>query len=291
LSEPVPVRQTGATTRCDWSPDGQYLAYCERRPDKSHVIYIRTLSTGRERMLADNLPDIRWLRWSLEGRSVLIDGARRADSQGVVFGIDAQTGERSELVRSETEVLLRPEMSPDGRTLFFDRVDPKSGTMRLTARDLETGREKELFQTESPAQISGADLSPDGRRFVLSVLPSRTRSQGPVLKILSTAGGQARELIHFDASERLRAVGVTWMPDSQNVIFWKWFQGDRELELWRVSAEGGTPEKLWIPKDRGIGPGHMRIHPDGQRVAFQGRSTTRGVWVLENFLPATVAGD
>jgi Tol biopolymer transport system component len=290
LSEPLPVRQTGATSCHDWSPDGQYLAYCERRPDGSQVIHIRTLSTGQEQVLADSLPDIRWLCWSLDGRSILMDGAQRGDSQGVIFSVDAQTGERSDLLRSETDVLIRPEMSPDGRTLFFDRVDPESGDMRLVARDLQSGREKELFRTESPALISGAALSPDGRRFVLSVLPSGFGAEGPVLKIVSAAGGQATELLQFNRSERLRAVGVTWMPDSQNVIFWKWFQGDRELELWRVSAEGGTPEKLWVPKNQGIGPGHMRVHPDGQRVAFQGRSTARAVWVMENFLPTTVAG-
>jgi len=105
------------------------------------------------------------------------------------------------------------------------------------------------------------------------------------LKTISTAGGQPKELLQLDKSEKLRAVGVTWMPDSQNVLFWKWFQGDRELELWRISAEGGDPRKLWSRKVLG----HMRVHPDGQRVAFYDRSTTRGVWVMENFLPTVVS--
>ena len=286
LSEPMPVRQTGATACHDWSPDGQDLAYCERRPDKSEVIYIRTLATGRERTLADNLPHIRWLRWSLDGRSILIDGARRSDSQGVIFKIDVQTGERTDLVRSETEGLIRPEMSPDGKTLYFDRNDPKARTMRLMARDLESGREKELFRTEPPARISGSALSPDGRQFVLSIMPGRAAPEGPVLKTLSTAGGQPKELIRFNISERLRAVGVTWMPDSRNVIFWKWFQGFKDLELWRIPTEGGEPRRLWLRKALG----RMRIHPDGQHVAFYDRSTTRGVWVMENFLPESTAG-
>jgi len=284
LSEPMPVRQTGATTCHDWSPDGRYLAYCERRPDKSQIVYIRTLATGRERTLADNLPNIRWLRWSLDGRSILIDGARRRDSQGVIFKIDVQTGERTDLVRSETEVLLRPEMSPDGKTLYFDRNDPKSRTMRLMARDLESGREKELFRTEPPARISGSALSPDGRQFVLSIMPGRAGPGGPVLKTLSTAGGQPRELIQFNISEKLRAVGVTWMPDNRNVIFWKWFRGFGDLELWRISTQGGEPRKLWSWKALG----HTRIHPDGQHIAFYDRSTTRGVWVMENFLPQEI---
>jgi len=285
VSEPAPVRQTGATTSHDWSPDGQYLAYCERRPDGSRVIHIRTLATGRERTLADNIPYIRWLRWSLDGRSILIDGARRGDSQGVIFTIDVQTGKRSELVRSETEVLIRPEMSPDGRTLYYVRNDPKSRTMRLMARDLEGASEKELLRIDPPARLTGSALSSDGQRLILSIVPNRTGTDGPVLKILYVAGGEPRELIQFDKSEKLRAVGVTWMPDSQNVLFWKWFQGFRDLELWRISAEGGEPRRLCSRKTFG----HMRVHPDGQRVAFNDRSTTRELWVMENFLPKAVA--
>jgi len=281
LSEPVPVRQTGATDCHDWSPDGKYLAYCERRADESRIIHIRTLATGRDRTLADQLPYIRWLRWSLDGGSILIDGATRGDSQGVISKIDVRTGGHSDLVRSETEVLIRPEMSPDGKTLYFDRVDPKSNTTRLMARDLKSGREKELFRVESPARLTGSALSPDGQQFVLSIMPSRSGPEGPVLKILSTSGGPARDLIQFKVSEKLRAVGVTWMPDNQNVIFWKWLEGFKDLELWRISAEGGGPRRLWSRSTRG----QMRIHPDGQHVAFDDRSTTRSIWVMENFLP------
>ncbi len=285
LSEPVPVRQTGATACHDWSPDGRYLAYCERRSDESQAIHIRTLATGRERTLANNLPYIRWLRWSPDMRSFLIDGYKRGDSQGVIFKIDAQTGELSDIVRSTTEVLIRPEMSPDGKKLFYGCGDPDSKTGRLIARDVESGREKELFRIVPPVRLTGSALSPDGQWFVLSIISSATRPAVPLLKILSTAGEELRDLIQFDKSEKLRAVGVTWMPDSKNVLFWKWFQGDKELELWRISAEGGEPRKLCSRKAFG----HMRVHPDGQRVAFYDRSTTRGVWVMENFLPATVA--
>ena len=287
LSEPAPVRQSGATTSHDWSPDGLYLAYCTGRPDESQAVHIRTLATGRERTLSNNLPYIRWLRWSLDGRSILIDGYRRGDVQGVLFKIDVQTGQRSDIVRSTTEVLVRPEVSPDGKTLFYDRSnDPKSKTLRLIARDLESGREKELFRVVPPAQLTNRALSPDGQRFVLSIVPEATRPLAPVLKILSVAGGEPRELIQFGKSENLRAVGVTWTPDSRNVLFCKWrFPADKELELWRISAEGGEPRRLCSRKAFG----HMRVHPDGQRVAFCDRSTTRGLWVIENFLPKAVA--
>jgi Tol biopolymer transport system component len=177
-------------------------------------------------------------------------------------------------------------MSPDGKTLFYDRADPSLENCRLVARDIQTGREKELFRSVPPARLTDSALSPDGQRFVLSIVPDPTRPLAPVLKILSVAGGELRELIQFDKSEKLRAVGVTWTPDSRNVLFWKWcFPADKELELWRISAEGGESRRLCSRKAFG----HMRVHPDGQRVAFYDRSTTRELWVMENFLPKAVA--
>ncbi|KPK34804.1 MAG: hypothetical protein AMJ65_17905, partial [Phycisphaerae bacterium SG8_4] len=289
LSEPMPVRQSGATGCHDWSPDGQYLAYCERHSDESQAVHIRTLSTGRERTLSGNLPNIRWLRWSPDMRSILTDGYKRGDSQGAISKIDVKTGERSDIVRSKTDVLLRPEMSPDGKTLFYERSsDPMSKTSRLIARHLESGREKELVRVVPPARLTNRALSPDGQRFVLSIVPDPTRPLAPVLKILPVAGGEPEELIQFDKSENLRAVGVAWTPDSRNVLFWKWcFPADKELELWRISAGGGEPRRLCSRKAFG----HLRVHPDGQRVAFHDRSTTRGLWVMENFLPTMVASE
>ena len=119
-------------------------------------------------------------------------------------------------------------------------------------------------------------------------MPDPTRPLAPVLKILPAAGGEAGELIQFDKSENLRAVGVTWTPDSRKVLFWKWcFPADKELELWRISAEGGEPRKLCSRKAFG----HMRVHPDGEHVAFNDRSTTRAMWVMENFLPESTVGE
>jgi beta-lactamase regulating signal transducer with metallopeptidase domain/Tol biopolymer transport system component len=286
LSEATPVRQTGATICHDWSPDGLYLAYCTQRANEPQVIYIRTLATGEERMLASDLPHFGNLRWSLDGQFVLVsrfDG----DAPQIACKIDVQTGERTTLVSSETERLRLAELSRDGKSLFYIRDDPNTKTSRLVARDLENGREEDLFRAVPPVQGIISALSPDGQRFVLSTAERRPPSRVPVLQILPVAGGEPRELIRFDESEKLRAIGVTWMPDGRDVLFWKWFQGRKDLELWKISAAGGDPQKLWSRKSLG----HLRVHPDGERVAFNDRSTKRGVWVIENFLPTTaVAG-
>ncbi len=296
LSEPMPVRQTRATTCHDWSPDGQYLAYCTRSPDKSQIIHLRTLATGQERTLANNLPYFRYLRWSLDGQSILVTRFV-GDPHEVICKIDVKTGERADLVRSETEVLLRPELSPDGKTLFYIRGDPVSKIASLVARDLKSGREKDLFRVVPPTRFGVGGLfalSPDGQRLVLSTgMRSRPRTTYPVapaLKIVSAAGGETRELLQFE-EERMFLSGVAWTPDSKDVLFAKMFFGGgksgKEGELWRISAAGGEPRKLWVWKKQQFG--RVRVHPDGRRIAFHSGSTPSELWLMENFLPTGVS--
>ena len=56
---------------------------------------------------------------------------------------------------------------------------------------------------------------------------------------------------------------------------------------WVVNATGGTPR----PVDLEIGPGHgsMRMHPDGQRVAYNTGRNGFELWRLDNFLPSAPA--
>jgi len=137
-------------------------------------------------------------------------------------------------------------------------------------------------------------LSPDGQRLVLSTglrsQPRATYPAAPALKIVSAAGGEPRELLQFE-EERMFLSGVAWTPDSQDVLFAKMFfgggKGGKEGELWRISATGGEPRRLWVWKKQQFG--RVRVHPDGRRIAFHSGSTSSELWVMENFLPTAVA--
>jgi Tol biopolymer transport system component len=62
---------------------------------------------------------------------------------------------------------------------------------------------------------------------------------------------------------------------------------DDELQLWRVPAEGGEPERLGVTLE-GLFPYGLSISPDGRRIAFTAGSLSGvydPIWALENFLP------
>ena len=67
---------------------------------------------------------------------------------------------------------------------------------------------------------------------------------------------------------------MAWTPDSRHVLFVKFKQGESDMlsELWRISAEGGQPERVdEFPSALGYQVEHLRVHPDGRQIAFQTR--------------------
>jgi len=56
---------------------------------------------------------------------------------------------------------------------------------------------------------------------------------------------------------------------------------DGRVYYWRVSADGGQPQKV-----RMDGLAFPSVHPDGRHIAFTaGKSEGSEVWVMQNFLP------
>lgn len=270
LSVPQPL-QHGLYGRPSWSPDGQYLAYCVRRTPDPSSIHIRSLATGEERVLDPNLATIAWLIWSPDGRSLLatVGGVYGPDAKGLmrsIYQIDVETGTTNLLLRTEAQGPRRPQLSPDGRSLAYEVRDA------VLVRDLKTGREKRIFEFLSPpSYLNCWDLSPDGKRLVISGAGHTSPSQ---LKIISFEGAQLKELL----PEKWDEVGeVAWAPDGKSVLF------TVGGELWQISAEGGQPRKLFTNKFGWWAS--LRVHPDGRHIAFHAYYAVRELWVMENFLP------
>ena len=51
-------------------------------------------------------------------------------------------------------------------------------------------------------------------------------------------------------------------------------------ELWRVTPEGGEPQKL-LEMD---GLSDISVHPDGRHIAFTSGRIQMEIWAMENFL-------
>ncbi|MHC4233802.1 MAG: hypothetical protein ACYSUQ_01680, partial [Planctomycetota bacterium] len=126
----------------EWSPDGQYLAYAWHQWPFPSTLGIRAVQTGEERRLPLTIQwagDSFGLRWSPDGRSLLVQGRDLKDRRGI-YQIDVQTGAATPIVQG---CCVRwPTWSPDGNVVYVS-WEGSGDTMRVVARDLETGDERE----------------------------------------------------------------------------------------------------------------------------------------------------
>ncbi len=109
-----------------------------------------------------------------------------------------------------------------------------------------------------------------------------------VIELIPVAGGEPHEILSVEKPEYiyggLHRKVLAWTPDGRYLLFGKARSGDEDqtVELWRIPVEGGEPRNLGLamPNLR-----DLRIHPDGQRIAFTAGKFDAEVWVMEDFLP------
>jgi Tol biopolymer transport system component len=102
--------------------------------------------------------------------------------------------------------------------------------------------------------------------------------------VVPLAGGESRELLRLKKSEGF-PWDLAWTRDGGHIVFGKASTNlnHQKVELWKISILGGEPQKLDLSMDA---LQFVRIHPDGQRIAFDAGGYSNEIWVMENFLPA-----
>ena len=147
-------------------------------------------------------------------------------------------------------------------------------------RDLETGREEELYQS---LDISNVALPSDGEQLALW---TETGAGVLTLQIVPVAGGEPRELIR--SGRGVYTATLAWTPDGRHLLLAK-RNADPETqfpqELWRIATGGGEPESLGLKAEGGIR--QVRVHPDGRRIVFTSGQPVRELLAAENFLAGT----
>ena len=152
--------------------------------------------------------------------------------------------------------------------------------MKVLALDLSSG-DKRVVLSDGHLR-SWFALSPDGEH-VAFLVDNETNSR---VLIVSAKGGEAH-ILHETKPGSLEPWGFTWSPDGRHVLFVERADAKSRNELWRVSVQGGQPERLGLAAD---GLHVPRVNPDGTRITYSsGSFDSYEIWVLENFLPARVS--
>ena len=277
----LPSRFAGANRNPEWSPDGRYLAYLSRVGTENYgqehrAVTVRDLASGRETAHSPRLTFIERLRWSPDGRSLLLSGGDAQGRSGL-FVMDLGTGEAQQAVVERTGDFrgLEGDWSADGSRIFFAR---RTGADRFTIQShaLASGRREEIYHP------------PAGRAVIRSLRRARATDRlAFVLSAGSDDGTRSVQVLDVGKSRPIPVLrsqygeisGVEWCGDDQKLLVSA--ESGSGSSLWVVSADGAEPTPLEAPWKR---PGPVSIAPDGAMLAFSHEETKEEVWSLE--LPA-----
>lgn len=294
----LPIKHLGKSTHSpDYSPDGQYLACVSVRGPAGNVrfvICVRSLETGKER---EFYPKYNFynLKWSPDNRFLLAIASDKEDRTGhdILATIDVETGEVTQIFRCEkdrTKHFVRTAAwSHDGKAIYYVFNEQDKKLSRLLARDIDTGREKELYRAPDWAERFMISRSPDGKWLSLINYKGNEQNKRNI-KIIPSSGGEIRDLYSFEAVANW-PTRTAWSSDGKYILFAQSSPENdpavvgNKSDLWRISIDGGDPQNLGLTMYRFF---HLSIHPDGKHLAFSSLGPEQvepELWVMENFLP------
>ncbi len=263
----------GSNLRSEWSPDGKQLAYiAEFENGNRRRLHVRNVETGEEREFAPNFYAGSYC-WSSDGRSILVNGIDEGeDGEGDmsgIFNIDVSDGSMKSVVqwpeRARTLLLVH-----DGRSIVYKRRGC------LIQRDLQSGREKELYC--HPNLIRSAAISPDKKTLAFGALDEQRNT---IRLLLMPIDGNEPETLFVAPGNNMEI--LAWTPDGKYVLFTN-PENDFAL-LYRISRDGGDPEVLWRSTKRYPHTlSRLSFHPDGKRVATSTYLQESEILVMENLI-------
>jgi beta-lactamase regulating signal transducer with metallopeptidase domain/Tol biopolymer transport system component len=283
LSLPTLMQPTGKSGDQVWSQDGQHLAYSCCVNDEISLIKIWSLASGQERELNPKLPRCLF-SWAPDSKSLILSGFLDEGWYNAVYKLDLETGECSEFLRHKDMSIAFAQWLPEGkRLLYHGHHGPNPARKQLgylMIRDMDSGGEREITRGEFWRDYQWA-LSPDGRRLAVQF-----KNDDACVKIFSTEKDEVKEVLTGDLADKV--FQTTWTPDGKAMMLRVLdFPAKRTSEIWRISVDGGKPEKLSeidIPEY----VTDMRIDPTGRHIALRAITNLHELWVMENFLPEDI---
>lgn len=281
-----------------WSPDGRQLAYAKF----GMVFVLYSLESGEKREISSgiNRPFPLYPQWTPDGRWLIAQGRRG------LYRIDVESEEVDAILEVEDCCIGLSVWAATAKVFFTRWKSEKRGEpLRLVARDLESGDERDLHRVTSPVSISNLSLSPDGRW--LAFVEWDMEEGGASLKRMPVDGGEAHTLLAFSQIRIFRRplIELSWTPDSRHIVYaasvtsqpWSlgqeiyqlpWETGrEYGFQFWQIPVEGGDPQPLGASVET-LRPYGLSTAPDGRRLAFTAGPLSGfydPIAALENFLP------
>jgi Tol biopolymer transport system component/DNA-binding winged helix-turn-helix (wHTH) protein len=260
-----------------FSPDGNQVAFvwAGEKGGFAHIYVSQIGATDSPRQITSSGEGTFEFApvWSPDGRYLAFFRFNNKEKDLAIYVTAALGGSERRLysVKSYRKVDAL-DWSADGKYLAFSDSASPSEASRIFLLSLDTLEVRPV--TSPPAGTLGDTtpaFSPDGRSlaFVRDTLDVRE------IYVLPLYGGSPAQItpvqITFDHAD---IQGIAWTPESDKLIFASSRQG--QTSLWRISAKGGTPQRLPI-----AGAGWaMRpaLSRKGNRLAYTSVIYSSSIW-------------
>jgi eukaryotic-like serine/threonine-protein kinase len=209
---------------------------------------------------------------SASDNGVLAFQTPRGGSVGELKWFD-RTGKVGQSLHSPPDAeYLNPALSPDGRTVVANRVDPQTGRWDIWL--LDTSRDVPSKLTTDPADDFDPVWSPDGKEIIFA------SERGGRLGLYRQAvvGASAAERL-IDLDDSLAVVATDWSP-SQYVLYQR--QISRGWSIWALPLFGDR--KPILLADDQFSPYAPHLSPDGRWLAYSSFETGPAEIFVRRFL-------
>lgn len=274
-----PVREAGDRTPAirdgapAWSPDGRYIAYVRGSPIREECGIFVIPSLGGVARRLHSLKDVNFaagLDWAPDGKSLVIPLNTSLQDPFAIYSLAVETLELKRLTQPPSGYPgdSRPALSPDGRSVAFNRATNAS-VSELYVAPLSGGEPKRL--TFDNRFTVGAAWTGDSTQIIFA----SNRAGSYSLWRVAVAGGAPQPL----AAGAENALDPSVSPQANRLAY---TQRLSDTNVWRLdfrTPAGPTPTRLISSTRQDANP---HLSPDGKRIAFESdRTGNREIWLCD----------